>query len=140
MSEALVFSYPGGDIPDNYSTVNVTATNTLTAQKKTVPTGKRWILYAGSMKHDDSVSHTMTAAIYDENDKLVCILAADAGGGANGVLNFPISNPLNTAENGCSIFALPMKAGWYVQFSAGTAMTDATVKWEFNICVLEITL
>jgi hypothetical protein len=140
-NNVMAWTFPAGKIPDNYSTVNVATGNALTAQKKTVPAGKQWLLFCGSMRHNDSVLHVMTIELYDENDKLINVLLADGGGaGANGVVNFPTDVVLTSCENGLDSGAFPlvMKAGWYVQFSAATVMTDASVKWEFNMVALEV--
>jgi hypothetical protein len=139
----MAWSHPAGKILDSYATVTETVGNPLadTAfQKATVPTGKRWLLYGGSVKHDDSVAHGMTIRIYDENDKEIFILIADDGGAANGQVNFPIAAPYNVCEIGigAGIFPVPMKAGWYVQIDATANMTDASVKWERNYIVLEV--
>jgi hypothetical protein len=99
------------------------------------------MLFGGSMSHDDSVAHIMTVEIYDENDKLVMTIVSDNGGTANGAINFPANVLATASENGVTMgFPLPLKAGWYIQWSAGTNMTDATVNWYRNALLLLVSV
>lgn len=138
---SMVFNFPGGFLKDNWATVVATVGNAHVNKDITCPTGKKWWVFAGSMSHDDSVAHVMNMVLYNENDKLICILSAgDTGGaGARPIIHFPMGVASTVTEQGADgLSGFPMKAGWYVRFSAATNMTDASVAWEYNLVVLEV--
>lgn len=129
----------GGSIPDLYSTATVTVGNSFTTETKTVPANKRWLVFAASLSHDDSVAHTLTIEVYDENDHLVFRWGRDSGGDGNvSLVNVPTRIIRTESEYGCDgLTRFPLKAGWYLSFSASGVMTDASVIWQTNACVLE---
>jgi len=141
----MAWTFPAGNFADGYGTVTETIGNPLSDtafQNLTCPTGKTWLVFGGSLKHDDSVGHNMTIELYDENDKLLCnLMQLDDGGGANGILNFPCGGVASSApEKNMDGFPIPMKAGWYIKFSAAGNMTDASVIWERNAIILEVAI
>ena len=88
-----------------------------TVQSWTVPAGKMWWFYGGSVKNN--VDATVTVDIYNDADKIVLGLASIAVPGAGVRVQYPDS------DIGYVQRPVPMEAGWYVKLVMGAAQGAA---------------
>ena len=105
------------DATDNAAT-NAKWTST-TVQSYTVPSGRTWYLYGGSVTRDTATgTATLNVSIFDAADNLVQIL--DIAADATGTTPYP-----DVTYTGYLQFPLPMPAGWYVKIVIGEAQGAA---------------
>ena len=113
----------GGVIVDNFiiDATDNAATNakwtSTTVQDWTVPAGRTWYFYGGSVKN--SVDHTVTVAIYNAADKIVYGIASIAAPGAGVRVQYP------DTDIGQVQLPIPMATGWYIKLTMGAAQGAA---------------
>jgi hypothetical protein len=111
----------GGVVMSNYivdatdNAADNTKWTSTTVQSYTVPSGRHWWLYGGSVNRDaDTGTATLDVSLYDAAGNLVQIL--DQAAHATGTTPYP-----DVTYTGYLQFPLPMAAGWYVKITVGEA-------------------
>lgn len=103
----------GGEIVSNLTSVTL-VNNTLKQVDITVPAGKRWYLFGGSITNPDDVGRNCTIFVTDGTAILYRILK-DQAIGATASAYFP-NTEATVSQIGSGAYPLPLLAGYMISF------------------------
>ena len=126
----------GGDIDANGSTTTL-VNNTTKGETLTVPAGKRWYLFGGSIKNGDNVARECTVSLLDTSDVTVLTLMRTISIAA-GITNMFPNTEATVLQVGGGAYPIPLDSGYDISYAwaAGGASAGGTAR--FSAFIVEV--